>query len=128
MSTALGAALYSSMNEFVELVPEPSLIRNSLIFTGLTFRTFPVVISLCAWPPGSVHEAWPTRSLFNGAGPEVILNVALTLARGGTGSAKLLELPSPPETAEVHPGGTEMLNLSPVTVRPVVFVNFTVVS
>src|ERR1019366_7367015 len=38
------------MNESVELVGEPALMRNSLILIGLTFRTFSAVVSEC-FPP-----------------------------------------------------------------------------
>ncbi len=38
------------MNEFVELVGEPALMRNSLILIGLTFRTFSAVVSDCFAP------------------------------------------------------------------------------
>src|SRR5450756_1147864 len=71
------------MNESVGLLLVP--IRNSLILIGLTFRTFSAVVSNCL-PPcvGFVHQALPTRSPLKGAGPEVTLKVALTLAPGAT--------------------------------------------
>ena len=116
------------MNEFVGLAGEPALMRNSLILIGLTFRTFSAVVSDCVLPFAFVHEALPTRSPLKAAGPEVTLKVALTLAPGATGSANVFDVSVAPETTEVHPAGTEMLNLTPVTGAPVVFVNVTVVS
>jgi hypothetical protein len=56
------------------------------------------------------------------------LKVALTVAPGATGPANVFEVSVPPETTEVHPVGTEMLNLTPVAGAPVVLVNVTVVS
>src|ERR1017187_2020319 len=91
------------MNEFVELVVEPSLMRNSLILIGLTFRTFSAVVSDCFLPfAGFVHEALPTRSPLNAAGPEVTLKVALTLAPGASGSGYATAVLVVPGTAEVH--------------------------
>src|ERR1035438_9355134 len=117
------------MNESVELVGEPALMRNSLILIGLTFRTFSAVVSECFPPPvGFVHWALPTRSPLKAAGPEVTLKVALTLAPGATGSAIVTDVLVAPETKEVHCLGTEMLNWTPTAGAPVVFVNVTVVS
>src|ERR1017187_8273362 len=111
------------MNESV------GLTANSLILTGLTFRTFSAVVSDCVWPPaGSVHEALPTRSPLKAAGPEVTLKVALTVAPGATGSANVFDVLVAPETKEIHCLGTEMLNWTPTAGVPVVFVNVTVVS
>src|ERR1035438_2135633 len=117
------------MNESIELAGEPALMRNSLILIGLTFRTFSAVVSEC-FPPvgGFVHEAAPTRSPLNAAGPEVTLKVALALAPGATVSAIVTEVLVAPGTTEVHCLGTEMLNWTPVAGAPVVFVNVTVVS
>src|ERR1700677_2398393 len=120
------------MNEFVELSGE--LMRNSLILTGLTFRTFSAVVSECfppAVPPevGLVHEALPTRSPLKAAGPEVTLKVALTLAPGATGSAMVTDVLVAPGATEVHCLlGTAMLNWTPTAGAPVVFVNVTVAS
>ena len=81
------------MNESVALVGEPELMRNSLILIGLTFRTFSAVVSDCLAPLVTlVHEALPTRSPLKGAGPEVTLKVALTLAPGATGSANVFDV------------------------------------
>src|SRR5215469_2904870 len=110
------------MNELVESVAEPALIRNSLILIGLTFRTFSAVVSDCVLPFAFVHEALATRSPLNGAIPEATLNVALTLAPGATVAGRD-ELPD-----AVQPFGTEIFSLTPVTGAPVVFVNVTVVS
>src|SRR5450759_1118237 len=118
------------MNESVELVGEPALMRNSLILIGLTFRTFSAVVSEC-FPPvvWFVHWALPTRSPLKAAGPEVTLKVALTLAPGATGSAIVTDVLVVPGTTEVHCLlGTEMLNWTPTAGAPVVFVNVTVVS
>src|SRR3954465_11269722 len=99
------------MNELVELLGEPSLMRNSLILTGLTFRTFSAVVSDCFAPLAwLVHWALPTRSPLKAAGPEVILKVALTLAPGATGAAIVTDVLAPPGTTEVHCLGAEMLN------------------
>jgi hypothetical protein len=109
------------MNEFVELVVEPSLMRNSLILIGLTFRTFSAIAAVDCFPL-LVQEALPTRSPLKAAGPEVTLNVALTLAPGATGSANVVG----PEAAAVQPLGAEMLSFTPVAGVPAVFVNVTV--
>src|SRR5579871_4278001 len=112
------------MNESVELAVELLLTRNSLILTGLTFRTFPAVVSVCFLPLAAlVHDALPTRSPLKSAGPEVTLKVALTVAPGAT-----VDAASAPEAAAVHPRGTEMLSFTPVAGAPVVLVNVTVVS
>ena len=57
------------------------------------------------------------------AGPDVTLNVALRLAPGATGPAKVVE----PEATAVHPCGEEMLNFTFDAGSPEVFVNVTVV-
>src|SRR6185437_16776345 len=106
------------MNESVGLPAEPALTRNSLIFTGLTLRTFPVVDSDRVLP-WFVHEALPTRSPLNASGPEVTLNVALTLAPGAT----VCGVCEAPDATTVHPFGAEMLSFTFVAGAPVVFVN-----
>src|ERR1700733_329454 len=113
------------MNEFVELLREPSLMRNSLILIGLTFRTFSAVVSEY-FPPLAwfVHWALPTRSPLNAAGPEVILKVALTLAPGATVAGVATGL----DATVFQPLGTEMLNWTPAAGAPEVFVNVTVLS
>src|SRR5450755_2300239 len=116
------------MNESVELVGGPELMRNSLILIGLTFRTFSAVVSNCLPSAWFVHRALPTRSPLNSAGPEVTLKVALTLAPGATGSANVFDFSLVPATNEVHRLGTEMFNWTPTTGAPVVFVNVKVVS
>src|SRR3954471_8423867 len=99
------------MNELVEFMGEPSLMRNSLILIGLTFRTFSAVISDCFAPVvWFVHWALPTRSPLKAAGPDVTLKVALTLAPGATGSAIVADVLVAPGTTAVHCLGTEMLN------------------
>src|ERR1700683_1067524 len=115
ISTALEPALNSSINESVELPGGPELMRNSLILTGLTFRTFSAVVSdsftslVCF-----VHQTLPVRSPLNAAGPEVTLKVALTLAPGATGSANVFDDSVVPSTKELHwLLGTEMLSLTP---------------
>src|SRR5690348_2338271 len=100
-STLPVPALYSSMNESVELVGGPALMRNSLILTGLTFRTFSTVVSVCLLPVGFVHLALATRSPLNKAGPEVTLKVALTLVFGAR-SANVLDVPTAPVNKAVH--------------------------
>src|SRR5512136_1107553 len=117
------------MNESVGLAGEPALTRNSLILIWLTFRTFSAVVSDCGLPvAGFVHEALPTRSPLKAAGPEVTLKVALTLEPGATVSGISADVLVAPGTTEVHCLGAVMLNLTPVTGAPVVFVNVTVVS
>src|ERR1051325_3647577 len=107
------------MNESVELVLEPALIRNSLILTGLTFRTFAGVFSDCFAPLAwFVHWALPARSPLKAAGPEVTLKVALTLAPGATGSANVFDVWVVPGTTEVQLPGTEMLNWTPTAGAP----------
>src|SRR5215208_1257541 len=116
------------MNEFVGLAGESALIRNSLILIGLTFRTFSAVVSTCVPPAAFVHRAVPTRSPLKGAGPDVTLNVALTLAPGATGSAKLSTVLTVSGITDVHCLGRAILNWRLVAGAPVVFVNVTVVS
>src|SRR5438876_12135285 len=117
------------MNESVELVGEPALMRNSLILIGLTFRTFSAVVSDCVAPlVWFVHLALPTRSPLKAAGPEVTLKVALTLAPGATGSAIVIDVLVLPGPTDVHCLGTVMLNVTPVAGAPAVLVNVTVVS
>src|ERR1043165_7776790 len=106
------------MKESVELA-EPEAMRSSLILMGLTFRTFSAVVSTC-FPLALVHQALPTKSPLKGAGPEVTLKVALTLAPGATGSANVFDVSAPPETTELHCVlGNEMLNFTPVAGTPV---------
>src|SRR6478672_5387856 len=117
------------MNELAGLDGEAELTANSLILIGLTLRTFSTVVSDCAWPLVEfVHDALPTRSPPKAAGPEVTLKVALTLVPGATGTVSVFDVSVEPETTEVHPVGTERLNLTPVAGAPVVLVNVTVVS
>src|SRR6185437_1539731 len=128
MSTLCVPALYSSMKESVVFV-EPELMRNSLILTGSTFRTFSEVVSNCFLPViWFVHDALATRSPLSAAFPEVTLNVALTLAPGAMGSANVFDASVVPATTEVHClPGIVMLNFKPAAGAAVVFVNVTVV-
>src|SRR4051794_13434090 len=103
------------MNELVPLPVEP--IRNSLILIGLVLRTRSAIDADCPSP----HAAVPMMSPLNEAGPEVTLNVRLTLAPGATGS----EIVSGAST--VHPAGTLRPSLTPETGAPVVFVKVTMV-
>src|SRR5262245_33189188 len=115
------------MNALVTLPVTP--VRNSLILIGLTFRTFSVVVSE-RLPPcvGFVHWALPIRSPLKGSGPEVTVNVALTLAPGSTES-NVIDVSVLPLTKEVQRlSGTEMLNFTPTALEPVVLVNVTVLS
>src|ERR1017187_6747696 len=109
------------MNWSVELAP--GLKRTSLILTGRTFRTRWLVVSDCVLRvAASVHSALPARKPAPEVAGEVILKVALTLAPGPTGLAMVFgSLP-------IHPAGTDMLNLTPAAVDPVVFVNVAVTS
>src|SRR3569623_1514778 len=107
------------MNESVRLEGGPARLRNSLILTGLTLRTFSAAVSDRFAPAWFVHRAFATRSPLKAAEPEVTLKVALLLAPGATGSAKVFELPVASVTAAVHCRGAERLNASPVTGAPV---------
>ncbi len=117
------------MNESVGF-EELELMRNSLIFTGLTFRTFSVVISICRLLLFElVHETLPTRSPLRAAEPEVILKVALTLAPGSMGSVNVLDASFVPETEEVHCLlGAAMLSVTSRAGSPVLFVNVAAIS
>src|SRR3954447_3585485 len=107
------------MKESVELSAEPALRRISLTLTGLTFRTFSAVDSDTVWLFEFVHEASPTRSPLNITGPGVTLNVAVTLAPGGTESGKVFAVSVVPETTDFHSlPGTEILSLTAVTGLP----------
>src|SRR5579863_8282443 len=117
------------MNESVALLGGPELMRNSLILTGLALRTFSAIDSVCLVPLAwSIHEAWPTRSPFRSADPDVTLNVALTLAPGATGPAKVFEVSEPFTAAADHCSGTARLSLMSTAGAPVVFLNVTTVS
>ena len=116
------------MNEFVELSAEPSLTRNSLIFTGLTLRTFSTVVSDRFRPlPESVHVALPIRSPLKNSDPEVTVNVALTLSPGATGAENFFEVSFVLKTTDFHPLGTVILRVTSLTEAPVEFVKVTVV-
>src|SRR5690349_20935363 len=105
-----------------ELVGFPGeATRNSLTFTRLTFRTFSTAVSDCLRPL-AVHEARATRSPLKAAGPEVILNAAVTLAPGATGSGNVFG------ATAVQPFGTAMLSSTPAAVAVAVFLKVTVVS
>src|SRR5262245_53781832 len=67
-------------------------------------------------------------SPLNAAGADVIVNVALTLAPGATGSLIVAVAVFRPDTTAVQPFGITTLKSMPVTGAPVVFVNVTVVS
>src|SRR5262245_11619209 len=117
------------MNEFVGLVGDAAVTRNSVILIRLTCRTFSAVVADCVLPfVAFVHETLPTRSPLKAASPEVTLKVALTLAPGAPGQAIATDVLAVPGTTEVHCFGTEILNLIPVAGAPVVFVNVSVLS
>src|SRR5277367_662460 len=104
-------------------------MRNSLILTGLTFRTFWAAVSDCILPVDwFVQRALAVRSPLNIADPEVTLNVAFTLEPGATGSAIVTDVLPLPGITAVQPFGAEILNSTPLAAAPVVFVNVTVVS
>src|SRR5271165_1507989 len=128
MSTLRLPALKSSMNESVALVGGPELMRNSLILTGFTFRTFSTIVTDCSlslvW---FFHEALPIRSPLRGAGPEVTLNVALTLAPGATGPSNVFEVSELPATSADHCFGNSRLSFTRAAGAPVVFVKVTAV-
>jgi len=87
------------MKESLAFVGGPELIRNSLILTGLPFLTFSAIVSVCfLLVVAFVHRALPTRSPFKAPGPDVTLNVALTLAPGATGSANVFDVSEVPAT------------------------------
>src|ERR1700722_9991069 len=111
------------MNESVGFVGGPELMRNSLILIGLTFRTFSLMVWVSVVPLAwFVHRASLTRSPLNAAGPEVTLNVAVTLAPGATGSAKVLDVSVVPETTDFHLWGTARLRGTPAAGALVVLV------
>src|ERR1700730_14297620 len=117
------------MNEFVELTGKLVLKRNSLILIGLTFRTFSAIVSEY-FPPlvGLVQEAFPIRLPLKAVGPEVTLKVALTLAPGATGPAKVFDVSVVPATMALHCLlGREMLNFTLIAGASVVFVKVTMV-
>ena len=118
------------MKEFVRLPGEPELMRNSLIFTGLTLRTFSAVVSTCFSPLVEfVHTALPTKSPLKAASPGVTLKVALTLAPGATGSVNVFDVSFVSATSDVHCTlGGEILSVTPFAGEPVEFVKVTVVS
>src|SRR5689334_14776161 len=117
------------MKASVEL-EEPELRRNSLILTGLTFRTFSTAVSNWFAPVLElVQEALPRRSPLKAAKPEVTLKIALTVAPGATGSANFFDVSVVPETKEVHClSGTAMLSVTPAAGAPVMLVNVAVMS
>src|SRR5438552_14998116 len=116
------------MNEFVGFAGAPAPIWNSLILIGLTLRTFSVAVSDRFAPDELVHRALATRSPFHGSGPDVIVKIALMVVPGATGSAIVCDGFDVPRTIDVHRAGTAMLNSTPVTAAPVVFVNVNAVS
>jgi len=120
-SAVLLPALYSSMNELVGLVLVP--VRNSLILIWLTLRTCSLLVTRCrAWLAELVQLAWATRSPSNAAGPEVTVNVALTLARGAT-EANVFEESLVPSTTACHCRlGRAMDSFTLVAAVPVVLV------
>src|ERR1035437_8109969 len=105
-------------------------MRTSLIFTGLTLRTFSAVVSTCFSPEVEfVHTALPTKSPLKAASPDVTLNVALTLAPGAIGSVNVFDVSFVSATSDVHCTlGGEMLSVTPFAGAPVEFVKVTVVS
>src|SRR5674476_468214 len=98
---------------------------NSLILTGLTFRTFSAAVSDCVCPLAVFfHEARATRSPLKDAELEVTLKVTFALVPGATGPAIVAELLA----VALHPLGVEMLSLTSLTGSPVVFLKVTTVS
>src|ERR1035437_4418758 len=115
------------MNWLVELMLV--LKRISLIFIGRTFLTFWAVVSDCVPPVmGFFHSALPIRKPAPVFADAMTLKVVLTLTPGATGVVNVFEVSTASEITEVHPLGKEMLNLTSVTVTPVVFVNVSVMS
>src|SRR6185437_13822070 len=112
------------MNESVGLDGEPEPTANSLIFTGLTFRTFSAILADCI-PPAAwfSQKAVANKSPLKAADPEVTVKVALTLAPGAIVSENDFEASLLPETTAFHSLGTMRLNLSPIAGVPVVFLN-----
>src|SRR5579862_2724877 len=118
------------MNESVPLM------ANSLILTGMTFRTFSIVFSERVPAPASVHDALATRSPLKAAEPEVTLKVSLTVAPGATGLLNVISCVPVTTDSESHfwtsavcqPLGAEMLNFTPVAGSLDVFLKVTVVS
>src|SRR6185437_9253042 len=104
--------------------PEPDPILTSLIFNGLAFRNFSTAVSVCPFPFALFQEAFAVRSPSNAREPDVNLNVALTVAPGATGSSNVFEA-LPPSNAAFQPLGAAILNLTPCTAEPLLFVNAT---
>src|SRR4051812_5400299 len=114
------------MYESVAL-PVPAT-RNALILMGLTLRTFSAVVSDRAAPLAeSVHEAFPTRSPLNAAGPDVTRNVVLTVAPAAT-EANVCDVLLLPVTTPAQPLGSVRPSLTPVAAAPDVLTNVSVTS
>src|SRR5689334_12636799 len=109
------------MNESVASAVVP--MRNSLIFTGGVLRARSAIDADCV-APFAVHVAVPTRSPLKLAGPDVTVNVRLTLSPGATGPAIVSE---PPWTAALQPAGSDRPSLTSVAGAPDVLVNVTIV-
>src|SRR3954471_8568280 len=109
------------MNELVPLAGVLLPRRNSLILIGLVLRTFSAIVADCATPL-VVQEALPMRSPLKLPGPEVTLNLTLTLSPGATGPAIVFG------ASTLQPPGTATLSLTSVAGAPLVFVNVTFVS
>src|SRR5262245_23264192 len=73
-------------------------MRNSLIFTGLVLRARSAIAADWA-APFAVHVAVPLRSPLKLAGPEVTVNVRLTLSPGAIGPAMVSD------PVALHPAG-----------------------
>ena len=117
------------MNEFVGLAGAPALMRNSLILIGLTFRTFSAAVSDCFAPLASVHERVADQVAVEGRRPRGDLEGR---AHARTRRDRVGDRHRRPVRAR-NDGGPScwartMLNSTPVTGAPVVFVNVTVVS
>src|SRR5690606_30075982 len=110
------------MKAFEGFSVEPSVVRNSLILTGLTLRTFSTAVSDPApFPP--IQLALATRSPLKGVGPDVILNVALTLWSRAIVVANVLEVLRLPSTSTVHcASGRARLIVTSETGAPLVLV------
>ena len=102
-------------------------MRNSLILTGRCCAPArPSTPIASRRSPGSSTWRCRRRSPLKLAGPEVTLNVALTLSPGATGPGIVSE--PPPWTAALQPAGSGEASLTFVAGAPDVFVKVTMVS
>src|SRR5947208_1055144 len=108
------------MKALVGLAGSP--IRNSLMRTGLTLRTFSTAVSDRV-RPSARHEALPVRSPLKAALAGVTLKVARTLAPGAI-EAKLVA----PDAAACQEAGSTRLSRTPLAAVRSTLVKLTMTS